>query len=119
MVAVAEGGLDQLGPTPRRVQLAGDALAAPSLELALVLRELPGVASVVQQPGLGQLGYGMVDRLRLDPLALQAGAQLGDGALAPRHRLVGESSARSVSERPTGGTASSSGRPSAPAPARP
>ena len=71
-------------------QLAGDALAAPLLQLALVVGEAPRVACVVQQLRLGQLRDRVVDGGRIDPLTLEDGPQLGDGAVTPSDGRVGQ-----------------------------
>ena len=81
---------DQLGLDPAPHELALDAVDSPPLQLALVLREAPGVALVVDGAGGLQLGDRVVDRVRLDPLALKPRAQLGDGAVAAAQRAVGE-----------------------------
>jgi hypothetical protein len=83
-------GVDEIGGHPSSAQLAGDALATPLLELALVVGEAAGVAGVVEQIGLGQLPDGLVDGGRVDPLALEDPAQLGDGAVAPANGPVGQ-----------------------------
>jgi len=59
----------RLDPAPR--ELALDAVDSPPLQLALVLGEATGVALIVDGPGDPQLGDRVVDRVRLDPLALE------------------------------------------------
>ena len=81
---------DQLGLDPAPCELALDAVDPPPLQLALVLREPTGVALVVDGAGGPQLGDRVVDRVRLDPLALEPRPQLGDGAVAAAERTVGE-----------------------------
>ena len=49
---VGNGSLDQVGRDATAVQLAGDPLRAPAVELALVLGKAPGVAGVVEQARL-------------------------------------------------------------------
>ena len=49
-----------------------------------------GVAGVVEQAGGGQLRDGVVDRVRLDALALEERAQLRDRAIAVAHRPIAQ-----------------------------
>ena len=72
------------------VEIARDPLAAPLVELALVLGELARVAGVVQEAGGLELLDRVVDRLGRHALALQARAQLGDRELTTGDRLVGQ-----------------------------
>jgi len=56
----------------------------------LVLGEAVRVALVVEEAALGELLHGRLDGAWVDPLALEEGPQLGDGALARGERLVGQ-----------------------------
>ena len=82
--------LDQVGRHAAAAQLALDPLGAPALDRALVLREALRETGVVQEARLLQLAYRVLDRRRLDPLALEESAQLGDSAVAGRNRPAGE-----------------------------
>ena len=84
------GHLGEIGWHAAPAQVPQDALGAPALERALVLREALGEAGVVEVAGRLQLAYSVLDRLRLDPFAFQAGAELGDRAVARRDCPVGE-----------------------------
>ncbi len=89
-VALRERRGDQLGRDPAATQLALDALRAPPLELALVLGEAPRVAFVVEDARGGELRDRMLDRVRLDALALEPGPQLSDRAVARGQGTVGQ-----------------------------
>jgi hypothetical protein len=84
------GRVDQLRSDPAAAQVGGDPLRAPALQLALVLGELAGVAGVVEEAGLLQLGDRFVDGLGWDVLALEPRPQLGNREVAASDRLVGE-----------------------------
>jgi len=78
---------------PRSVVVRGGGSRAHepgAIEVALVVGERLGVAGVVQEARLGQLGDGVVDCARLDPFALQAGAQLGHRPLATVNRPMSQ-----------------------------
>ncbi len=83
-------GLGQLGRHASAAQIARDTLRAPALEGALVLGKALGKAGVVKVARRLQLADRVLDRLRLDALALQAAAQFGDGPVPGGDGPVGE-----------------------------
>lgn len=85
-----EDGLDQVARDAALQQVLLDPLGAPPRERAAILGKALGIAGVVEQPALRELGYYDVDRLRLDPLALEEGAQLSDRAVADGERAARE-----------------------------
>jgi hypothetical protein len=76
------GGVGQVGRHATAAQVSLDALGAPPLQRPLVLGEALCEAGIVQVSGRLELADRMLDRLRLDPPALEAGPQLGDRAVA-------------------------------------
>ena len=87
--AVSERRLDQVGGDPTTLQVTRYPFRAPALELALVLGEATRVAGVVENSGLLERLDGRVDGFRLNSLALEKRAQLGDGALPVGDRVIG------------------------------
>src|SRR5215210_89865 len=87
---VRDRGVDQLWRDPAAAQVGRDPLGAPLVELALVLRELAGVAGVVEGARFLELRDRIVDRLRCDVLLLEPRAQLGHREVTAGDRLVGE-----------------------------
>src|SRR5437588_4554701 len=82
--------LDQRRGDARRVQALADALGAPPVEVASILGQRAGVASIVEVALMAQLGERALGRLLAYPARAQVSAYLGHAAGPARQIRVGE-----------------------------